>query len=74
MICPNCDYPQTACSDSRPRDAGSVIRRRRVCTKCGYRFTTFEECREMSTTEIIANLRKIQDTLNQMEQAILSKW
>lgn len=28
--------------DSRPTDEGRVIRRRRECEKCGFRFTTFE--------------------------------
>ena len=28
--------------DSRPTEDGSAIRRRRVCTECGGRFTTFE--------------------------------
>lgn len=28
--------------DSRPSDDGRVIRRRRECTECGRRFTTFE--------------------------------
>ena len=29
-------------SDSRPTDEGERIRRRRECTKCGKRFTTYE--------------------------------
>ena len=28
--------------DSRPTDGGSVIRRRRQCENCGFRYTTFE--------------------------------
>jgi len=29
--------------DSRSARSGDVIRRRRVCARCGYRFTTYEE-------------------------------
>jgi transcriptional repressor NrdR len=29
--------------DSRPTDEGTVIRRRRECTSCGKRFTTYEK-------------------------------
>ena len=32
--------------DSRQADDGRVIRRRRECENCGYRFTTFERIEE----------------------------
>ncbi|KRL40008.1 transcriptional regulator NrdR [Liquorilactobacillus nagelii DSM 13675] len=32
--------------DSRPTDDGKVIRRRRECEACGFRFTTFERIEE----------------------------
>ncbi|MGN1480679.1 transcriptional regulator NrdR [Porcipelethomonas sp.] len=40
MRCPFCGYEDTKVIDSRPMDAKK--RRRRECTKCGKRFTTFE--------------------------------
>ncbi len=40
MKCPSCGYEETKVIDSRP--IGNKIRRRRGCTECGYRFTTFE--------------------------------
>ena len=40
MKCPFCDFEDTKVIDSRPSDA--KIRRRRECTKCGKRFTTYE--------------------------------
>lgn len=42
MICPHCHKNSSRVIDSRPSDEGRVIRRRRECENCGYRFTTFE--------------------------------
>ncbi|MGN0689643.1 MAG: transcriptional regulator NrdR [Oscillospiraceae bacterium] len=40
MRCPFCDYEDTKVIDSRPADGKK--RRRRECTNCGKRFTTYE--------------------------------
>ena len=42
MRCPFCGEPETQVKDSRPSEDGATIRRRRLCTECGGRFTTFE--------------------------------
>jgi transcriptional repressor NrdR len=42
MRCPYCAAPDTQVKDSRGTDDGAAIRRRRSCTVCGGRFTTFE--------------------------------
>ena len=42
MKCPFCGYVDTKVVDSRAQDDNSVIRRRRLCEKCGKRFTTYE--------------------------------
>lgn len=42
MRCPYCGDPDTQVKDSRPTEDENAIRRRRVCTACGRRFTTFE--------------------------------
>lgn len=42
MKCPFCGYEDTKVVDSRVQDDNSVIRRRRLCEKCGKRFTTYE--------------------------------
>lgn len=42
MHCPYCDGDETRVVDSRAADGGSTIRRRRECTACGRRFTTYE--------------------------------
>src|SRR5881398_384720 len=43
MRCPKCGCQDDKVIDSRASREGATIRRRRECTKCGYRFTTYEE-------------------------------
>ena len=43
MRCPKCDHQEDKVIDSRSARNGDVIRRRRLCARCGYRFTTYEE-------------------------------
>ena len=42
MRCPYCSSADTRVVNSRPSDEGSAIRRRRECTVCSRRFTTYE--------------------------------
>lgn len=42
MKCPFCAAPDSRVVDSRTIDDGNSIRRRRECTVCGKRFTTYE--------------------------------
>lgn len=42
MKCPFCKSPDTQVIDSRVSDEGDSIRRRRRCTSCSKRFTTYE--------------------------------
>jgi len=42
MRCPSCNSLDTQVKDSRPTEDSAVIRRRRVCVACNFRFTTFE--------------------------------
>jgi transcriptional repressor NrdR len=42
MKCPFCGSPDTQVVDSRISDEGDTVRRRRRCTICDKRFTTFE--------------------------------
>jgi transcriptional repressor NrdR len=42
MHCPFCRDAETRVIDSRDTENGAAIRRRRECTSCGQRFTTFE--------------------------------
>jgi len=43
MRCPKCAHVEDKVIDSRSSNNGGVIRRRRMCLKCGHRFTTYEE-------------------------------
>ena len=42
MRCPFCAHEDSQVKDSRPTEDNASIRRRRQCTSCGARFTTFE--------------------------------
>ena len=42
MRCPGCGYAESKVIDSRSSDDRKSIRRRRECTLCGRRFTTYE--------------------------------
>ena len=42
MKCPFCGFEESKVIDSRPTDEGERIRRRRECTSCLKRFTTYE--------------------------------
>jgi len=43
MRCPYCGHDDTRVLDSRPTEEGAAVRRRRECTQCGERFTTYEK-------------------------------
>lgn len=47
MKCPFCGADEDRVIDSRAVQEGYAIRRRRECTKCGRRFTTYERPDEM---------------------------
>jgi transcriptional repressor NrdR len=42
MKCPFCGFHDTQVKDSRPSDESSTIKRRRYCSNCDGKFTTFE--------------------------------
>lgn len=47
MKCPRCGKDSDRVLETRNSQAGSVIRRRRECTKCHFRFTTYETIERM---------------------------
>ena len=53
MRCPFCGHEDTQVKDSRPTEDNSAIRRRRFCTSCSARFTTFErvQLRELTVVK-----------------------
>ncbi|OGJ59342.1 transcriptional regulator NrdR [Candidatus Peribacteria bacterium RIFCSPHIGHO2_01_FULL_51_9] len=52
MHCPHCKSEDTAVIDSRLAEDGRAVRRRRECTKCEHRFTTFER-QELSSLIVV---------------------
>lgn len=53
MRCPFCAHDDSQVKDSRPTEDNASIRRRRQCSSCGARFTTFErvQLREVSVVK-----------------------
>ncbi|MEW6407480.1 MAG: transcriptional regulator NrdR [Patescibacteria group bacterium] len=43
MRCPHCHHEETKVIDSREIEQGKIIRRRRECESCKFRFSTHEE-------------------------------
>lgn len=42
MRCPYCGHPETQVAETRLSEDGATVRRRRRCTACDKRFTTYE--------------------------------
>jgi transcriptional repressor NrdR len=59
MRCPFCGKEDTQVKDSRASDDGATIRRRRLCSSCGSRFTTFERIQLRDLSVIKRNGKKI---------------
>ena len=59
MRCPSCGSLDTQVKDSRPTEDSSVIRRRRVCLTCNFRFTTFERVQLRELIVIKRNSRRV---------------
>ena len=59
MKCPFCGFDDTQVKDSRPAEDGAAIRRRRACTECGARFTTFERVQLREITIIKTDGRRV---------------
>src|ERR1044071_2173468 len=76
MRCPNCASLDTQVKDSRPTEDSAVIRRRRVCLACNFRFTTFERVQLRELTVIKRNGRRApfdRDKLMRSVQVALRK-
>ncbi len=58
MRCPYCGSTNTQVKDSRPSEDHAAIRRRRICTDCSGRFTTFERVQMRELTVLKKNGRR----------------
>ncbi len=54
MFCPFCNADDTRVIDSRLANDGAMVRRRRECTSCNERFTTFETA-ELVMPRVVKN-------------------
>lgn len=59
MRCPYCGSTTTQVKDSRPSEDHSTIRRRRICSDCGGRFTTFERVQLRELTVVKRSGRRV---------------
>ncbi|MCA3041135.1 MAG: transcriptional repressor NrdR, partial [Rhodocyclaceae bacterium] len=55
MKCPFCGAQETQVIDSRVSDEGDQVRRRRRCTVCQKRFTTYENAELRMPTVVKSN-------------------
>lgn len=60
MKCPFCGTDDTQVVDSRVNDEGNSIRRRRRCSKCDKRFTTYESV-ELTLPQVVKQNGKRED-------------
>lgn len=60
MQCPYCHNEETSVLESRITSEGGAMRRRRECTKCGKRFTTYERA-EGVDIKVVKKSGKIED-------------
>ena len=58
MRCQFCGYLDSRVIDSRPTEEGTSIRRRRECTRCGRRFTTYEKIETTLVMVIKKDMRR----------------
>ncbi len=59
MRCPFCGGSETQVKDSRSTEDDTAIRRRRICSSCGGRFTTFERVQLRELTVVKRTGRRV---------------
>jgi transcriptional repressor NrdR len=64
MKCPRCGKDSDRVLETRNSQAGSVIRRRRECGKCRFRFTTACRKRPISVEKLETIVNDIEDSLS----------
>ncbi len=70
MRCPFCAHDDSQVKDSRPAEDNAAIRRRRQCSSCGARFTTFERVQLREVTVVKSGDRKQAFDRVKLEQSI----
>jgi len=70
MRCPFCAHDDSQVKDSRPTEDNAAIRRRRQCSHCGARFTTFERVQLREVTVVKSNERREAFNRAKLEQSV----
>lgn len=71
MRCPFCDHQDTEVVETRDSEDLSTIRRRRACSKCSKRFTTYERVERVPLIVIKKDGRKEQFDRDKLQHGIL---
>ena len=70
MRCPFCAHDDSQVKDSRPAEDNAAIRRRRQCSSCGARFTTFERVQLRDVTVVKSGDRRETFDRSKIEQSV----
>ena len=70
MRCPFCAHEDTQVKDSRPTEDNASIRRRRQCSSCGARFTTFERVQLREVVVVKSGDRREPFDRSKLEQSV----
>ena len=70
MRCPYCASDDTQVRDSRPAEDNAAIRRRRACTSCGGRFTTFERVQLRELVVVKKSGRRLPFDREKLERSV----
>ena len=70
MKCPFCGNEDTQVKDSRSTEDNSAIRRRRFCSACGARFTTFERIQLRELTVVEKSGKKVPFDRDKLERSV----
>jgi transcriptional repressor NrdR len=71
MRCPFCIIGDSKVIDSRSADEGNTIRRRRECSNCGKRFTTYEVVEQVPLMVIKQDGRRVVFDKNKLLNGII---
>ena len=70
MNCPFCNFTETNVVDSRETADGKITRRRRECTKCNVRFSTYEEVELLRLAVIKKDGSRVDYDKNKIEAGV----
>ena len=70
MRCPFCAHDDTQVKDRRPTEDNASIRRRRQCSSCGARFTTFERVQLREVVVVKSGGRREPFERSKLEQSV----